>query len=84
MEEKKLSEVLKDIFDSLTGEQKQKMLACQTPEELTELLNGLGVALPDEALDMVAGGDGCSEASKRRVKEILDQMGGLFRSMHSL
>ena len=45
-----------DLYDSLTDEQKEKAKACKTADELTSLLSQLGVALPDEMLDSVAGG----------------------------
>ena len=45
-----------DLYDSLTDEQKEKTKACKTAGELTSLLSQLGVALPDEMLDSVAGG----------------------------
>ena len=65
MDEKRFRE----LFDSLTDEQKEKAKACKTPEELTAVLGELGVELPEEprrtlpdtelsdtALDEVSGG----------------------------
>ncbi|MBR4442399.1 MAG: hypothetical protein IKS52_03925 [Clostridia bacterium] len=52
----KLQEVLKDIFDSLTDEQKEKAKQCRTMDELMELAGKEGIELPEEILDAVAGG----------------------------
>ena len=51
MDEKKRSELLKNVFDSLTDEQKEKAKACKTVEELTEMLTEAGVELSDELLE---------------------------------
>ena len=58
MENKNLSEQMAEVLNGLTDEQKEKAKACKTPEELTSLLGELGVELPDELLDAVAGGQG--------------------------
>ena len=54
--DEKLNAALKGIYDSLTDEQKEKAKACRTMEELTALAAKEGIELPEEALDMVAGG----------------------------
>ena len=51
-----LNEVLKGMWDSLTDEQKEKAKACKSMDELTVLAGQMGVELPDEVLDAVAGG----------------------------
>lgn len=51
-----LNEALKGMWDSLTDEQREKAKACKTMDELTLLAGGMGVELPDELLDAVAGG----------------------------
>ena len=56
MENEKLNELLKGVFDSLTDEQKQKAADCKTVEELTACLSKMDVSLPDELLDAAAGG----------------------------
>ena len=64
MNEKKLNELLNKALNSLTEEQKEKAKACKTTKELLDYLSAEGVELsdeagaelPDEALDMVAGG----------------------------
>ena len=61
MDNKKLNELLKGIFESLTEEQKKKAAACKTFEELTAFLTNEGVELPDELLDAVSGGQGFPE-----------------------
>ena len=43
-------------FDDLTEEQKEKALACKTPEELFELAKSEGVELGEEELDAINGG----------------------------
>ncbi len=55
-ENKKLAEVLKEICDSLTDEQKKKAKACKNEEELLKLAAQEGIELPDGALDMISGG----------------------------
>ena len=61
----KLNAALKGIYDSLTDEQKEKAKACKTMDELTALAAKEGIELPDEALDMVAGGaGGCNDESE--------------------
>ncbi len=51
-----LNEALKGMWDSLTDEQREKAKACKSMDELTALAGKLGVELPDETLDKVAGG----------------------------
>ena len=59
MEKEKLDELQGGIYESLTEEQKEKVKACQTPEELIALAGEEGIELPDEALDAVTGGYVC-------------------------
>ena len=47
-------------FEELTTEQKEKAIACKTPDELLELAKEEGMEIPDEELDGIAGG-WCSE-----------------------
>ena len=47
-----------NILSSLTGEQKKKVEAAQTPEELLALAKESGYELTQEQLNAVAGG-GC-------------------------
>ncbi len=60
MEENKtageLNEALKGLWDSLTDEQKEKAKACRSMDELAALAGQMGVELPDELLESVAGG----------------------------
>ena len=46
----------RELFDSLTDEQKEKAKACKDVKELSALLGELDIALSDEQLDQVAGG----------------------------
>ena len=52
----KKEEILKGIWDSLTDEQKKKVKACKSKEEIASVLGEASGALSDEALDDVAGG----------------------------
>ena len=52
----KMEAAIKGFYDSLTDEQKEKVKACKTMEELTVLVGKEGVELPDEVLDDVSGG----------------------------
>ncbi len=44
-------------FDDLTEEQKAKVLACKTPDDLLELAKAEGYDLSDEELDEINGGE---------------------------
>ena len=56
MENNKMNETLKGVWDSLTDEQKEKAKACKTADELLKFAGEEGIELPDEVLDAVAGG----------------------------
>ena len=56
MDNEKLSEMLKTVWDSLTDEQKEKAKECKTADELLKFAGEEGIELPDEVLDAVAGG----------------------------
>lgn len=43
-------------FEDLTPEQKEKAIACKTPEEMLELAKEEGLELSDEQLEAVSGG----------------------------
>ncbi len=51
-----LNKALEGTWDSLTDEQKVKAKACGSMDELAMLAGEAGVELPDEMLDVVAGG----------------------------
>ena len=51
-----MNDTLKELWDSLTDEQKEKAQACKTSDELLKLAGEEGIELPDEVLDAVAGG----------------------------
>ncbi len=53
---KELNTALKELWNGLTEEQKEKANQCKSMEELTALAGKLGVELPDEMLEAVAGG----------------------------
>ena len=75
MEKEKLNELLSGIYESLTEEQKEKVKACQTPEELIALAGKEGIELPDEVLDAVAGGFLFNEHGSRGIEVIRDSDG---------
>ncbi len=54
--DEKMNEKLKEIYDSLTDEQKEKAKACKTPEELMAFAGEEDIELPEELLETVAGG----------------------------
>ena len=56
MENEKLNQMIDDLWDSLTDEQKAKVKECKTVEELTELAGREMIELPDELLEAVSGG----------------------------
>ena len=51
-----LNEALKGLWEGLTEDQKGKAKECKSMDELMMLAGRLGVELPDEILDAVAGG----------------------------
>ena len=51
-----MDEVMKGIYEKLNDEQKEKAKACETMEELMELVGEWGIELPDDLADSVAGG----------------------------
>ena len=56
MDEKKLEDTMKDIFEKLTDEQKEKAKACKNMDEFMKLAGEWGIELPDELVDNVGGG----------------------------
>ncbi len=56
MEQDKIKDTFTKIMESLTEEQREKAMACDTPEQFFELIEKEGVALPDEMFDDAAGG----------------------------
>ncbi len=52
-----LKRAVKGIWDGLTDEQKAKAKECKSMDELMTLAGQMGVELPDEMLDAVAGGE---------------------------
>ena len=66
-----LKEMLKEIYDGLTDEQKEKAKKCKTTDELSAFAGQEGLELPDEVLDAVAGGIQAGDIYRAR----LDQFG---------
>ncbi len=48
-------------IEDLTQEQRQKLTACKTPEEVLSLAKAEGVDLTDEQLEDIAGGKSWEE-----------------------
>ena len=44
-------------YNDLTDEQKERVMACKTTDELIALAKAEGVELSDEQLNSIAGGD---------------------------
>ena len=82
MENNELGEVLERVVASLTEEQQEKALACETVDQLIALLGDLGVELPDELLDDVGGGLGRAGAFLNRPLK-LPTLGSLFKGFTS-
>ncbi len=49
-------EKLRQLFDSLNDDQKEKIKKCKTPEEVLELIKRAGLELSDEALELISAG----------------------------
>ena len=49
-------EKLRQLFDSLSDDQKEKIKKCKTPEEVLELIKSEGLELSDEAMEMISAG----------------------------
>ncbi len=56
MDEKKMNEVTKALFDRLTDEQKEKAKACNNADDLMKLLGEWDIELPDDLSAIVSGG----------------------------
>ena len=53
-------ELSSEILDNLSEEMRQRVAACETPEDLVDLAEAEGVDLTPEQLKMVAGGEDSS------------------------
>ena len=74
MNEKKLQELLAEVLNGLTDEQKEQAVACKDENELIALLGKMGAEVPDELLDAVSGGfflspDSGSSSRGIRIRE---------------
>ncbi len=57
MSEKNVQEEkLRQVFDSLSDDQKGKVKKCKTREEVLELIKSEGLELSDEAMEMISAG----------------------------
>ena len=57
MENKNVNEQLEGLLNGLNDEQKKKAYACQNVNELMSFLSEHGIALPDNLLDNISGGN---------------------------
>lgn len=71
----KLEEALKGFWDALTEEQKEKVKACKTMDELVKLVGKEGIELPDEALEGVSGGATYHYNQRKRTHEVTSDDG---------
>ena len=55
--DEKMKEALKSVYNNVTDEQKEKVKACKTNEELMDFAGKEGIELPDDLVEAVAGGD---------------------------
>ena len=81
MDNEKLNELLVNVWDSLTDEQKAKAKACKTPDELLKLAAEEGVELPDELLDAAAGGYLFQDHGSKGIEIIRDSDGEYLGSV---
>ena len=51
-----MNEVIKDIYEKLNDEQKKKVDACKSEDELMELFSEWDMELPDDLVEAVGGG----------------------------
>ena len=49
-------QIIASIYENLSDEQKKKAKACKSIEEFAEFAGEEGIELPDDALDLIAGG----------------------------
>ena len=83
MENKDLSKILSDVWDSLTDEQKEKARQCKTADELLALAGKEGIELPDEVANAVSGGYVFNENGSRGIEIIRDSDGEYLESADS-
>ena len=62
-----MNEKFKELLSSLSPEMQEKAKACKNTQELNEFIADNDIELPEDALDMVAGGIQCDSVSKRCV-----------------
>ena len=56
MNKEELNAALIKIWDSLTDEQKDNLVKCETTEQVLEFAGAEGIELPDEVMKAVSGG----------------------------
>jgi len=81
MEEKKHRKTLKEIYDSLTDEQKEKAKACKSVDELVRLAGEERIELPDELMNTVAGGYLFQDNGSKGIEIIRDSDGAYLGSV---
>lgn len=78
MDKEQLPQVLIELWDSLTDEQKEKAKACTSFEELVECAGEEGIELPLEMLDGVAGGYTFYDEASHTYQVINDDTGDVM------
>ena len=77
--DEKMEKALKEFFEKLTDEQKEKAKECKTTEELMDFAGKEGIELPDELLNGVAGGYRLSQEDlSKYLKPYKSPSGGLL------
>ena len=77
----KAIQALKEIYDSLTDEQKEKAKECKTADELLKLAGEEGIELSDELLDAAAGGYLFQDYGSKGIEIIRDSDGEYLGSV---
>ena len=84
MENDKTKEIFDEIYNSMSDEQKQKALKCETTDEFLVLAGEEGIPLPDEMLEQTVGGV-CMYVEDMPVKTGISgvDFSGMFKEKHA-
>ena len=70
--DEKMKEALKTVLENLTDEQKEVAKECKDLDELFAYLGKEGIEIPDDLVDMVAGGVQAGDVLQRIVKDVCE------------